>query len=104
MRGNLATFAEAAGWWRVACGEIVPTIEDAAFCATAADLLPPEPFDERTWSVWIETLKARTGRKGRALFHPVRLALTGREDGPELARLLPLIGRAAAIARLKATP
>ena len=100
VRGNLATFAEAADWWRIACGEVASKIEDAAFCTAAAELLPPEPFDETTWSSWVNDLKAKTGRKGRALFHPLRLALTGREDGPELARLLPLIGRAAAVTRL----
>jgi glutamyl-tRNA synthetase len=50
--------------------------------------------------VWIAALKAATGRKGRALFHPLRLALTGREDGPELKALLPLIGRSKAQGRL----
>jgi glutamyl-tRNA synthetase len=50
--------------------------------------------------VWIAALKAATGRKGRALFHPLRLALTGLEDGPELKVLLPLIGREKAARRL----
>ena len=49
---------------------------------------------------WTKTLKQVTGRKGRALFHPLRLALTGRDNGPELAALLPLIGKAKAAARL----
>lgn len=102
VRGNLATFKDAADWWRIVCGEIAPVIEDPAFCATAAELLPPEPFDEETWAGWIAAIKTRTGRKGRALFHPLRLALTGREDGPELARLLPLIGRAVTVGRLTA--
>jgi len=55
--------------------------------------LPPEPWDETTWSKWTDALKQKSGRKGRALFHPLRLALTGREDGPELKSLLPLLGR-----------
>lgn len=103
VRGNLVRFADVADWWRVACGEIAPVIEDAAFGETAAALLPAEPFDETTWSAWTAALKENTGRKGRALFHPLRLALTGREDGPELAKLLPLIGRAGVIARLRAS-
>jgi glutamyl-tRNA synthetase len=53
------------------------------------------------WDVWISALKAASGRKGRALFHPLRLALTGREDGPELKALLPLIGRERAEKRLR---
>ena len=100
VSGNLSRFAEAIDWWRVIEGEIAPVVEDESFCAAAADLLPPEPFDAATWPAWTGAIKARTGRKGRALFHPLRLALTGREDGPELAKLLPLIGRATAFARL----
>jgi glutamyl-tRNA synthetase len=63
-------------------------------------VLPAEPWDDTTWDVWIAALKAATGRKGRALFHPLRLALTGLEDGPELKVLLPLIGREKAARRL----
>ena len=61
-----------------------------------------EPWDEKTWGAWTATLKALTGRKGRDLYHPLRLALTGREAGPELAALLPLIGRVRALDRLSA--
>ena len=75
-------------------------IEDAALAARAAELLPPEPWDETTWSAWTGAVTAATGAKGRGLFHPLRLALTGREHGPELKKLLPLIGRARALARL----
>jgi len=99
-RGNLARFDDILLWWRVAEGEIEPDREDAAFLTEAAKLLPGEPWDERTWSRWTGAVKAATGRKGRALFHPLRLALTGRENGPELSALLPLIGRAKALARL----
>lgn len=97
VRGNLATLADAAGWAEVVRGPIEPRIEDAAFLAEAAAKLPPEPWDETTWKAFTSTL----GRKGRALFHPLRLALTARETGPEMARLLPLIGRAKAEARLR---
>ena len=72
------------------------------FCRTAAGLLPPDPWDEKTWSLWTQAVKTATGRKGRELFHPLRLALTGRETGPELANLLPLIGRTKSAARLGA--
>ena len=101
VRGNLETFSDVATWWRVTDGEISPVIEDAAFCAEAAAALPTEPWDETTWSAWTNAVKAASGRKGRALFHPLRLALTGAEQGPELAKLLPLIGRAKAAARLQ---
>ncbi len=46
--------------------------EDRDFLADARELLPPEPWDETTWSQWTEALKDKTGRKGRALFHPLR--------------------------------
>ena len=70
-----------------------PLIEDRELTDKAAALLPDEPWDDTTWDAWIAALKTASGRKGRALFHPLRLALTGREDGPELKLLLPLIGR-----------
>jgi glutamyl-tRNA synthetase len=75
--------------------------EDAEFLAKAAELLPPEPFDATTWKSWTDRVAAATGRKGRALFHPLRLALTAREQGPELRALLPLIGRERALDRLQ---
>jgi glutamyl-tRNA synthetase len=100
VRGNLARFSEARDWWRIVHGRIDPIVEDAAFLREAAACLPPAPWDGATWAAWTHALKNRTGRKGRALFHPLRLALTGRESGPELAALLPLIGRLTASDRL----
>lgn len=102
VRGNLSTLADAADWRRVVAGAIRPIVEEPAFLAEAAALLPEEPWDHATWAAWTGKLKAATGRKGRALYHPLRLALTGREAGPELAALLPLIGRAKALDRLSA--
>ena len=100
VRGNLGRFDEVAVWHAVTNGTIAPVREDPAFLAEAAALLPPEPWDQGVWGAWTWAVKAQTGRKGRALFHPLRLALTGRETGPELAALLPLIGRARALERL----
>jgi glutamyl-tRNA synthetase len=101
VRGNLAVLAEAKAWWDVVSGKLQPVIEDAKLCREAAALLPPEPWDETTWSVWSAAVKDATGAKGKALFRPLRLALTGREHGPELKELLPLIGRARALQRLE---
>ncbi len=101
VRGNLTQFGEAAGWWRVAFGHIAPVREDEDLLARAAETLPAEPWGAQTWSEWTNTLKQVTGRKGRTLFHPLRLALTGLESGPELAALLPLIGRERASSRLR---
>ena len=102
MRGNLARFDEARTWWAVIHGEIAPRVEGREFLAQAAACLPPEPWSEATWGVWTTALKTLSGRKGRDLFHPLRLALTGLEAGPELAALLPLIGRVRALDRLSA--
>jgi glutamyl-tRNA synthetase len=100
VRGNLARLDEAASWWRVVSGPIDPVVVDAPLAATAASLLPPEPFDATTWKSWTQAVSAATGLKGRALFMPLRQALTGLEHGPELAALLPLIGRDKAQKRL----
>jgi glutamyl-tRNA synthetase len=75
-----------------------PLTDDFRAAATAG--LPPEPWDETSWGAWTQAVRQTTGLKGKALFHPLRLALTGRESGPELAKLLPLIGRAKVLARL----
>ncbi len=101
VRGNVTVLADAQAWWRVVAGAIDPVVEDAAFLATAAGLLPAEPWTDATWGDWTNAVKAATGAKGRSLFHPLRLALTGRESGPELKVLLPLIGREKALARLE---
>ena len=96
LRANLRKFSDIEAWARVLEGEAahVPAApEDRAFLADALELLPPEPWDEATWSLWTGALKQKSGRKGRALFHPLRLALTGREDGPDFKSLLPLLGR-----------
>ena len=101
VRPNLTKLEDAALWWRVVNGPVMPVIEDEKVTAVAAALLPNEPWDENTWSALTKPVAEATGAKGRALFHPLRLALTGRGDGPELKKLLPLIGRAKCLARLK---
>ncbi len=100
VRGNLATFLDVVDWWRVVEGEILPVVQDPELLAAARDALPEEPWDLGTWARWTRHVKDRTGRAGKALFHPLRLALTGFDEGPELAALLPLIGKLKASARL----
>jgi glutamyl-tRNA synthetase len=101
VRTNLAKVADAAEWWQVVQGPLTPVIEDRALIAKAAALLPEGPFDPATWKRWTDAVKAETGAKGKALFMPLRLALTARGHGPELAALLPLIGPERAAARLR---
>ena len=102
VRGNLARLEEAKDWWAIVFGDVAALPQDAGFLGQAAAALPPEPWGPQTWGEWTGALKAATGLKGRALFHPLRLALTGRESGPELAALLPLIGAARVSSRLRA--
>ncbi|HLT78665.1 MAG TPA: glutamate--tRNA ligase [Ferrovibrio sp.] len=101
VRGNLATVGDAADWWTVVQGDITPVIEDEKVVQAAIETLPPEPWDATTWKGWSQAVAAKAGVKGRALFHPLRLALTGRDKGPEMAPLLPLIGRERALKRLR---
>jgi glutamyl-tRNA synthetase len=101
VRTNLTKVSDAAAWWPVVEGPVTPVVTEAGLVATAADSLPPEPWDGSTWKTWTDALKARTGAKGKALFMPLRLALTGRDHGPELAPLLPLIGADKARRRLR---
>jgi glutamyl-tRNA synthetase len=102
VRGNLQRLDEAAMWRQVVEGDVAPIVEDAEFIRLAVSCAPEGVWDQSTWGVWTKRLKELSGRGGRELFHPLRLALTGREAGPELAALLPLIGRARALARLSA--
>jgi glutamyl-tRNA synthetase len=102
VRGNLSRLEDVAIWRQVAEGEVAPIVEDPDYLSLAASCAPEGPWDQSTWGTWTARLKQATGRKGRTLFHPLRLALTGQEAGPELAVLLPLIGRSKALARLSA--
>jgi glutamyl-tRNA synthetase len=100
VRGNLGKLLDASTLWPIVEGPIAPRIEDPDFCATAARVLPEGAVTEATWKAWTDAIKAETGMKGRALFMPLRLALTGQDHGPELAPLLPLIGRDKILRRL----
>lgn len=102
VRGRLDLLKEARGWWDVVAGTIVPPVIEGArdLLLTACSLLPPEPWDNAVWSKWIAALERATERTGDALLTPLRLALTGEDSGPDLANLLPLIGRPRAASRL----
>ena len=102
VRPNLTRLSDVDTWWQVVAGAVPAFTDDLELARIAAETMPAEPWDHETWGRWTGALKATSGRKGRALFRPLRLALTGREGGPELRLLLPLIGRARAAARLTA--
>ena len=103
LRGNIAHLGEIDDWLPILHGDILapevvpddkPLLEQAAAAAATLD------WSTEPWRQLVEVLKTTSGRKGRALFHPLRLALTGHDSGPEMAALLPIIGRDRAIARL----
>lgn len=100
---NIDKFADIYNWIDICGSDKVFDLsaEDREFARQSADLLENKPFDEKTFSEWTAKVKEKTGRKGRDLFHPLRLALTGLEQGPELKMLLPILGYEKTIARLK---
>lgn len=101
VRGNLNRVSDITEWEDICHRPLEPVIEDRELTALAAELLPPEPWNDDTFTLWMNEVKARSGKKGRELFHPIRKALTAQENGPELKILLPLIGREKACNRLK---
>jgi glutamyl-tRNA synthetase len=104
VRPNLARVADAADWWAVIEGPVAAAVDpaDAEYLRAAAAAAAELDWAGDPWHALTGRLKDATGRKGKALFLPLRLALTGRAQGPDMAALLPLIGRARAIARLTA--
>ena len=105
LRGNLERLGDFERWFAVLHGEIDPPelahderllVKDAAAAAETLD------WSAEPWRALTEALKQATGRKGRALFHPLRLALTGRDSGPEMAPLLAAMGKDRAVRRLEA--
>ncbi|MBB3879458.1 glutamate--tRNA ligase [Sphingomonas pseudosanguinis] len=103
VRPNLNTVAEAADWWQVIEGPVEapePAEDDRAYLVQAAEVAGQIDWTTDPWHALTAALKDATGRKGKTLFLPLRLALTGRAQGPDMAALLPLIGRDRTIARL----
>lgn len=104
VRGNLKSVQEAQVWLAVVYGggltgpELTP--EDAAFVGEAAKLFPEKQVTPSTWKDWTDAVKAKTGRKGKQLYMPLRRVLTDQEHGPEMDRMLMLIGAAKARERL----
>jgi glutamyl-tRNA synthetase len=101
---DLSTIAEVADWWSIVTGPVsTPDFDDEtrAFLTQAADVAATLDWADAPWAALTGALKEATGRKGKALFLPLRQALTGVDHGPDMGALLPLIGRDQAVARLK---
>ena len=92
VHGNLGKLNDLRHFLAVCRGHIKPCIEDNDYIKIALELLPPAPWAVETWGEWTAALKEKTGRRGKDLFMPLRLALTGESHGPEMKDLLPLIG------------
>ncbi|ABG30868.1 glutamate--tRNA ligase 1 [Roseobacter denitrificans] len=92
-RENITTLKDIGPWWTLMRDGAEPQIddEDREFVAEALALLPDGPFDATTWGTWTAAVKEKTGRKGRALFMPLRKALTGQSHGPDMSGLMPLL-------------
>ena len=92
-RENITVLEDLKGWWKLCTEGAEPEIaeEDAEFVETALALLPDPPYDESSWSDWTTRVREATGRKGKGLFMPLRKALTGQGQGPDMADLMPLL-------------
>jgi glutamyl-tRNA synthetase len=92
-RENITTLHDLGKWWALMRDGAEPQIddEDRAFVAEAMALLPEGRFDSDTWRKWTTAVREKTGRKGRALFMPLRKALTGQSHGPDMSALMPLL-------------
>ena len=93
VRENITTLGDLAGWWQVFSGATPgrAEAEDAEFVAAALAALGEPPYGPETWAEWTTAAKEASGRKGRALFMPLRRAVTGRDRGPEMAEVMPLM-------------
>ncbi len=101
IRVNLTQLEDVRSWWELVANPVTPLIEEEAYCTQAADLLPEGEWDAQTWPAFIEKVKEVTGRKGKTLFMPLRLALTARSDGPEMPVMFQLLGREKVYRRLR---
>ena len=100
VRPNLHKFADVVEMAAIVRGPVTPVIEDPAFAAAALEALP-ETVDESLWPTWTAAVKDATGAKGKALFMPLRLILTGQAHGPDMATIAPMIGRERIVRRLR---
>jgi glutamyl-tRNA synthetase len=100
VRANLTLLPDVKEYAQIVDGPITPVIADTSFATAAADLLPKGAYDATSWQAFTNAVKEKTGAKGKALFMPLRQALTGMDHGPEMAALFPLIGEERARKRL----
>ena len=100
VKGNIESLEELELWWNIIYGNIEPKYNDENFLNTALETLPEGNFDKNTWANWTSILMKETGRKGKELYNPIRMCLTGQNKGPEMATLVFLMGREKVLERL----
>ena len=91
VKYNIYFFSDTVDWWKIINSNEIYTTDPKDLLTTAAELLPEEPYDFNTWDKWVEKIKEKTKKRGKDLFMPLRFALTGKETGPELKYLIPLL-------------
>ncbi len=92
-KANITVLDDLEGWWSLFRDGATPLVDEAdrEFAAQALELLPPMPWTRETWGEWSGAVKTTTGRKGKDLFRPLRRLMTGRDAGPEMADVMPLL-------------
>jgi glutamyl-tRNA synthetase len=100
IKGNITTLQDLNFWWNIVYGKIKFINHDQQFIQMALKTLPKDSFDTSTWSKWTSLLMKESGKKGKDLFKPLRLCLTGQSNGPEMASLVLIMGRDKVIERL----
>ena len=100
VKGNIENLEELELWWNIIYGNIEPKYNDENFLNTALETLPEGNFDKNTWTNWTSILMEETGRKGKELYNPLRMCLTGQNKGPEMATLVFLMGKEKVLERL----
>ncbi len=100
VRGNITKLQDVEKWHDLLFGPRVVEKPEADLLVAALDKLPSMPFTQETWSSWTAAISQATGLKGKKLFMPLRLALTGADKGPEMAQVMPLLGRELVASRL----
>ena len=92
-RENVETLGDVPALRDLCLNGAVPLVDaaDRAFVEEAFAMMPEGPWDGATWMAWANAVKDKTGRKGKALFMPLRRAVTGMDRGPDMGKLLPLL-------------
>jgi glutamyl-tRNA synthetase len=104
IRANLDNISQLTNWWNICKNqpsEFDHSVLDKDFCNIAARTFPEGQIDQTTWNTWTKKISEQTGKKGKNLFMPLRIALTGLDHGPEMRILLTLISREEILKRLK---